>query len=118
MNDRGEDGLWLVDGRRRILQVTSVPGSSDYWRDAAQSSATTQVDAPQAIAWIRVAVETKSTLADRPSVILAIDARHAGVLADPGLADRYRERYSSPATEFGFAQAWLVGPTASHCTRL
>lgn len=115
---RGEDGLWQVAGQHCFLQVTSVPRSAEYWRDSAQGSATTRVTPDEAIGWIRSAVEAKAVLAGRDCVILAIDARHAGVLADPGLADEYRNRYSSPADEFGFSSAWIVGPTPRHCVRL
>jgi hypothetical protein len=118
INERGEDGVLILDGSRLVLQVTSVPGTDEYWRQAVQSSAVAIVDPERAIAWLRSAVESKRNLDGRRSTLLAIDARHAGVLSDHGLADQYRQRYSSPATEFGFAQAWVVGPTASHCTRL
>lgn len=115
---RGEDGLLVIAGARRTVQVTAVPGSPTYWREAAQGSASTSVDAARAIEWMRGAIESKAHIDDRASTILALDARHAGILADPGLADRYRDMYTSPVTEFGFAQVWVVGPTASHCTRL
>jgi hypothetical protein len=118
LNSRGEDGLWAVGGQRCTVQVTSVPASPDYWRRVAAGSASTVVDEDAAIAWLRRAVEMKATLSDRATAILAIDARHAGILADPGLADEYRRRFGSPVQEFGFSDAWVVGPTPSHCTRL
>jgi hypothetical protein len=117
-DSRGEDGLLLVDGRRLALQVTSVPASSDYWHSGAQSSALISVEVPRAVEWLRAAVERKSQVDDRASTILVIDARHAGVLANAGLVNLYVKQYSSPTRELGFAQAWVVGPTPSHCIRL
>lgn len=115
---RGEDGLLIVQGRQLTLQVTSVPSSSTYWREAAQGSANTQVDSSRAADWLREALLLKATVDARANTILAIDARHAGVLADPAVAGTYRARFPGPESEFGFAQVWVVGPTPGHCTRL
>jgi hypothetical protein len=117
-NQVGEDGLWSVNDERRVVQVTAAPQSSSFWAAVARGSETTTVDEAAAVQWIREAVLAKRHVADRKITILAIDARHAGVLADPGIADRYRILYSSPSSEFAFAQAWIVGPTSSNCTRL
>ena len=118
VDGRGEDGLLRINDRRLTLQVTSVPSCSTFWRDAAQGSTSTEVANAKAVEWLREAVLNKSSVDDRQGTILAIDARHAGVLADAAVADAYRRRYPSPTTEYGFAQVWVVGPTPSHCTRL
>jgi hypothetical protein len=117
-DSRGEDALLQVDGRCFTLQVTSVPADSAYWCAAAQRSARTDADINGAVQWLREAIVRKSSVDDRPGTILAIDARHAGVLADSAIADAYRTRYGSPTSEFRFAQVWIVGPTETHCTRL
>lgn len=117
-DSRGEDGLLIIDGNQYTLQVTAVPPSAEYWGTAARGSATTEVANQGAVGWLRRAVLAKSGVDDRSRTILAIDARHAGVLADPAIAEAYRQTYSSPSKEFGFAQAWVVGPTSSNCTNL
>jgi hypothetical protein len=117
-NHRGEDGRLLIGGRPFNLQVTTVPADRDFWGQASRSSSLTRVEAEAAVAWIRKAVVAKSTLDGRETTILALDAQHAGVLSDEGIADVYRKTFGSPSQEFRFAQSWIVGPTASHCTQL
>jgi hypothetical protein len=117
---RGVDRALLVDGERLVLQVTIAPQASSFWRDASRSSATTQVSPPHAAAWLREAVVSK---ADAPSlqgapVLLAVDARHAGVVAMPDLVHEYLTLYGAPVREFGFVSVWVVGPTADYCARL
>jgi hypothetical protein len=114
---RGEDLLLRVDGAHRVLQVTTIPPSREYWANARMSSAKTSVVQRDAVAWIRSAAEKKARVAARDSTILTIDARYAAVVVGPAIAGAYRERYGSPSAEFGFAEAWIVG-TASHCTQL
>jgi len=117
-DSRGEDGLLAGDNQEFVLQVTAVPSNSAFWREVAQGSGSTQVPKEHAVAWLRDAVVLKAKMAEPEQTILAIDARHAGVLADPAIAELYRSTYSSPTVEYGFAQAWVVGPTSSNCTRL
>ena len=115
---RGEDALLQMNGERVTVQATSVPSNSPYWRQAAHSSARTDVDIDGAVEWLREAIVSKSFVDDRSRTILAIDARHAGVLGDSAIRAAYLLRHPSPTSEYGFAQTWIVGPTASHCIRL
>ena len=117
---RGIDRRFVVDGERFIFQVTIAPQASDFWQQASRSSATTQVPPPHAAGWVRQAVIAKAdvpAIQDAP-VLLAVDARHAGVVAMPELLQEYLGRYGDPAREFGFASVWVVGPTADYCARL
>jgi RNA polymerase subunit RPABC4/transcription elongation factor Spt4 len=117
---RGIDRAFVVNGERFVFQVTIAPQASDFWQQASRSSATTQVPPPHAAGWVREAVIAK---ADAPAiqnapVLLAVDARHAGVVAMPDLIQEYLGSYGDPVTEFGFASVWIVGPTADYCARL
>jgi hypothetical protein len=117
---KGVDRIMIVDGESFILQVTIVPQASTFWREASQSSATTQVSQPRAASWLREAIVTKSntpSLQDAP-VLLAVDVRHAGVVAMPPLLKEYLTNYVSPDREFGFASVWIVGPLPQYCCRL
>ena len=119
-DSRGVDRRCGIDGETLSLQVTIAPQASSFWRDASRSSATTQVSPPHAAAWLREAILTKADAArvqDSP-VVLAVDARHAGVVAMPDLVQEYLGSFGSPVREFGFASVWIVGPTADYCARL
>jgi hypothetical protein len=119
-DSRGVDRGLVVDGETLALQVTIAPQANTFWRDASHSSATTQVSPPHAAAWLREAILTKAdaaVLQDSP-VVLAVDARHAGVVAMPDLLQEYLARHGPPVREFGFASVWVVGPTADYCARL
>ena len=55
--------------------------------------------------------------ATRTETVLAIDARHVGVLALPPLIEAYLHTFGSPQI-FGFASVWVVGPTVEQCHRI
>jgi len=120
-DDRGEDRLLDVDGRRFVLQVTTAPAAPDFWRDAVASSVRTDVTESHAASWLREPIAMKalrSSIGERRSIVLAIDARHAGVLGLGPLLTEYIRHYGPPVIEFGFASVWVVGPTVSQCARL
>jgi hypothetical protein len=117
---RGVDRSLVIDGETFTLQVTVAPQASGFWREASRSSATTQVPPPHATAWVREAILTKvnaGRLQDLP-VLLAVDARHAGVVAMPDIVAEYLARFDQPVGEFGFASVWIVGPTPDCCARV
>ena len=119
-DSRGVDRSLVVDGPRFVFQVTIAPQAGEFWQQASRSSATTQVPPPQAAAWLRQAIVAKAgaPAAQDAPVLLAVDARHAGVVAMPPLLQEYLGRYGDPALEYGFASVWVVGPTADYCSRL
>jgi hypothetical protein len=120
-DERGEDGILLLQGDRLTLQVVSVPSDPKLWRDANHESATTSVPVADAAKWIRDAVFAKFTNtspAERATTIVVLDAGLAGVLSAHEVADAYFALYGDPHLEFGLASVWLVGPTPSTTTRL
>jgi len=120
-DDRGEDRLLRVQDHTYVVQVATTPGVPSFWREASVSSATTQVALQQAVDWLHDTVEAKARdipRVQRVSTILAIDARHAGLLARDSVADLYMSRFGSPSQEHGFASVWVIGPIPRYCVRL
>lgn len=120
-DERGEDGILLLQDERLTLQVVSVPSCPKLWHDANRDSATTSVPMADAAKWIRDAVFakfTKTSPAERATTIVVLDAGLAGVLSAHEVADAYLALYGDPHFEFGLASIWLVGPTPSTTTRL
>lgn len=116
----GIDRWLVVDGERLVLQITVAPQDSDFWRNATHSSTSIQLSTAQVASWLRDAVVSKSkepTRHDCP-VVLAIDVRHAALVAVSERLAGYLAKYDYPAREFGFASVWVVGPTADYCVRL
>jgi hypothetical protein len=119
-DDRGEDGILLLQDERLTLQVVSVPSYPSLWRDANRDSATTSVPVADAAKWIRDAVFAKFTNtspAERGTTIVVLDAGLAGVLSAHEVVDAYLTLYGDPHLEFGLASIWLVGPTPSTTAR-
>ena len=120
-DSQGEDGLLNAAGASYVLQIVTVPQHGNFWRDASVGSATTSVEVAQAGEWIEESIQLKvrkSPESNRASIILALDANHAGVLADETVVAPYLERCGSPTRRFKFASVWLVGPTPDQCVRL
>ena len=118
---RGEDAILTVGNERYVVQFVTAPVADKFWQDASAGSALTQVQIQGAVEWIR-AILHKKAFGTRPAqwadTILALDARHSGVLATPPILEGYLSRFSSPAVEFGFSSVHVVGPTAPYCARL
>jgi hypothetical protein len=118
------DGVdrWIdTPGGSYPLQVTSVPRDPGLWQQASRGSGTTVVGMPGAVEWIEDSIQhkvTRTTSADRACMILALDALHAGPLAEGAVVASYLSRYGSPITRFGFGSVWLVGATVDQCVRL
>lgn len=110
------DGYLELTNAAIPVQITMIPSDKDYWRQAALSSASTDVPYDHAVTWVynALAKKTAHAASDR---ILAIDARHAGVVALEPLVTAYRAKFGDPAV-FGFKEVWLVPPQSSLCTRL
>jgi hypothetical protein len=120
-NSRGEDALLNAAGTSYVLQIVTVPPHDNFWRDASVGSGTTSVEIARAGEWIEESIQLKvrkTSEANRANLILALDANHAGVLADDTVVAPYLERYGSPTRRFKFASVWLVGPTRDQCVRL
>jgi hypothetical protein len=120
-DSRGEDAVFRIENVDYVVQVATTPSVPEFWRAASESSARTDVERQRGVEWLRQTVENKAAVippSQRPTTILAVDARHAGVLADPGVVASYCSQFNSPSNEFGFASAWIVGPTPTYCVRL
>ena len=116
---RGIDGTVLRPGSdRQFIQIVSVPVDSDYARYVAHGSHQVVLTPDEAVDWIENAVRHKLDIAaaDRRSIILVLDVRHAGLLAADDIVSAAKERFR-PA-DFGFAEIWLVANVATHSARL
>lgn len=120
-DQRGEDAVLSISSQDFTVQLVTVPGNTEFWREAAVGSASTEVPAQAAAGWVRESILKKvgSIPPDqRPTTLLALDARLAGVVATRAVVSAYLADFPPPRTEFGFAATWLVGPTASTSTQL
>ena len=118
---KGEDGVVVVDEARFTVQLVTTPQAPEFWREAHLGSAMTQVQISQATDWLRNSIDDKASTTppqQRPTTILAIDARHVGVLGSPAVVTHYTSRFPEPSLEFRFASVWIVGPLAEHCARI
>ena len=120
-DNRGEDAIFNANGHTLVVQAVTAPAESEFWFEASAGLASRQVDSPDVVQLLRRAIldkVRKYPLSQRANILLAIDARHAGVLASKPVVDGYLGRYGSPGVEFGFASVWVVGPTGEYCCRL
>jgi len=120
-DDRGEDAVFRVGKVEYVVQVATTPSVQEFWRAASISSVRTEVELQRGVQWLRQTVEGKAATipsTQRSETILAVDARHAGVLSDALVAASYCSRFEGPAKEYGFASVWIVGPTPKYCVRL
>ncbi len=120
-DNRGEDAILRTGDSTLVVQIVTAPADTVFWREAHAGSIGRQAYLPEAVQWRRAAIERKAAgiaPRDRPGILLAIDARHAGVLAARRVVDGYMARFGDPAAEYGFTSVWIVGPTADYCTRL
>jgi hypothetical protein len=117
----GEDGLVEIAGRTLVVQIVTSPSAPDFWRTAKEGLVTERVNLSDAAVWLHATINAKFTKipeTQRAATLLAIDARHAGILATTPALDRYVQRFGDPVAEFGFASVWIVGPTEDYCSRL
>ena len=120
-DDRGEDAILRAKDRTLVLQAVTVPGIPEFWGEASKGIASRQVNFLAVVQCLRDAIKAKARKysdSQRAKILLAIDARHAGMFATKPIVEEYLGRHASPAAEYGFASVWVVGPTAEHCARL
>lgn len=120
-DERGEDAVIEISGRRYIIQFVTVPPSSRFWHRAARGTGETAAGIESALRWIRQAALAKfqnTSPRERPKTVLALDAHHAGVLASKQIFIAYLSCYPDPHSEFGFAATWLVGPDTSSSAQI
>ena len=116
----GIDGTVVApDGKRLVVQIVTVPVKSDYAHRVAQGKQEVELTVDEAVGWIENAIKHKAdkiALADRGAMILALDMRHAGVLARGYIVTPAKQKIR-PET-LGFAEIWLVANVSTYSARL
>lgn len=113
----GEDGRLVTDGHETVVQVVTLPRDTELWRQvhAEGRVASHSGDLHAAVALVRAAVERKR---HAEGDIVVLDAAYFGALAWRKLVDAYLVEHGDPTAEFGFADAWIIGPTIRSSIRL
>lgn len=113
----GEDGFVCIDGAEYVVQVVTMPADDALWREIARLGAAARAgQLSDAVALVRRTIEHKKHA--RKNCVLVLDAANIGALPSPALVEAYVQAHGDPAAEFGFAQVWLVGPTATSTCRI
>jgi len=116
-DDRGEDRLLLINGRRVVVQFVSVPADQSVWKELSiGGTSRTSGSSEQAVQLIREALTHKKCKA--ADTLLVLDAAHLGAIVCPSLVESYHEAHGDPETEFALFEAWIVGPTVRSTLRL
>jgi hypothetical protein len=113
---RGEDALLKVGESTYVVQLITTPSAKGFWRDAHAASAMRQGTIEQAVEWLREAIEAKVQMippAQRVATILAIDARHAGLLAQEPVTDVYVGRFGPRPVRTGLHPFGSSDPQSS-----
>jgi hypothetical protein len=120
-DDRGEDRKICFEDQEVTIQVVAIPGAPDFVAQASRNSASTSVTIDGAARWIYDVIKKKEgqyPRSDRQRMLLAIDARAVGVLVSPSVTSAVIGAYGDLCEQTGFGAIWIVGPSASRCTRL
>jgi len=119
-DSKGEDSRIKCDGTDINVQVVTVPGATQFLREANQGSASTSVPIAQAAAWINDAASAKAahySATQKAGTLLALDVRHVSVLASEQVVQSVERLFGDPCRSHGFGAVWLVGPLDSRCTK-
>jgi hypothetical protein len=108
-DDRGEDGLLVVDGHQIEVQVTMATDGEVWETLNATGASSPEGDLHAQVSFIRRALERKADKAK--GALVALDATHFGALVGRALVDAYLAEYRSPVEEFSFRDVWIIGPT-------
>jgi hypothetical protein len=120
-DDQGEDRQIICDGHTVSLQIVAVPSATQFLREASRGSASTTVSIDGAVQWVAHAIakkQAKYASSDRANMLLALDARAAGVLVSTPVTTALAAKYGDICQRTGFGAIWILGPSASRCTRL
>jgi hypothetical protein len=120
-DERGEDArLQFQEGKEQVVQIVTAPPDAEYGAEIARGASKRAISVSEAATWVRSSIKHKANRIpadDRRRTILALDARHAGLLCDDDVLDEF-EASGPPAASYGFDQIWLVGPIPARCRRL
>jgi hypothetical protein len=113
---RGIDGhLTFPDGTTAPVQVVKTPIDQRWGAAVARGNARIVASVDQVAEWIKAAIDHKTSGSspsispkDRPSLILALDARHAGMLGAEDVIAAFHRQMPDLA-KLGFRAIWLVG---------
>jgi hypothetical protein len=117
----GEDRQIKCDTDKITVQVVTVPGAPEFFRDASHGSASTSVTPAEAARWIYEAVLRKKDQYEpdlRAQMLLAVDVRAVGVLVCSSIIEKLTAQNGALCETTGFGGIWLVGPSDSRCIRL
>lgn len=120
-DDRGEDGVLIIDDNRVVLQIVTVRPNASFWPSVAQGEGKASVKLSNATEWINNAVSKKAQRYQnefKSSMLLAVDVGHMGVLATSIVGAQYLQTYGDPTIQYGFGGVWLIGPTENNILHL
>jgi hypothetical protein len=112
----GIDAKLHIRGQEFHVQVTVVPGDSAYWRSACDGLSNRCGNLGDAAQILSEAIDRKKGVAS-PTTILALDARHAGVVTESQVVAEYFRTQGDPAVR-RFAAVVLVGAAAHLCVTI
>lgn len=120
-NATGEDAIFSwPGGKERVVQAVTVPPDASYQHKVSKGVATVEFSAAEGAGWLRDAIhkkEHKYPPDDRRKMILALDARHAGILAHTEILSTLSLRFPEIPVS-GFDAIWIVGAIAKRCVRI
>jgi hypothetical protein len=112
----GEDGRIVIGDSETVVQVVTMPADASLWRQLHDDATLSHAgDLRRAVALIRATVERKR---HARGTVVVLDAAHFAALAWRPLVDAYLAEYGDPVAEFGFVDAWIIGPTVRSSLRI
>lgn len=120
-DDRGEDGVLIIDDNRITIQIVTAKPDASFWKSVANGAGTASVEISEAVKRINDAISEKAQHYQnefKSSMLLAVDVGHMGVLASSKVGEKYLQTYGDPTIQYGFGGVWLIGPTENNILRL
>lgn len=110
------DQFILIDGERFVVQVVTMPAEDRVWHSLHTRGTFTEAgDREKAVDWVRRALLKKAAA---KGTIVVLDAHHFGALVGRKLVEAYLEVHPKPVDDFGFKDAWIIGPTPPFSARI
>ena len=110
----------MTDGNAKLsIQITRA--EQGIWRTLAQAGhARLDLSPSDAAARLYRAILTKDRIpqAQRPALLLALDAIDAPMSAFPSVIKEFDQQYAAKASSLHFAAIWLVGPVTDLIVKL
>ena len=112
-DNRGEDGVLIIDEHRIVLQIVTIRPDENFWRNVAKGEGVANAEISEVLKWINNTISNKAKLYENSfklSMLLAIDVGHMGVIASELVGSLYIDAYGDPTIQYGFGGIWLIGP--------